>query len=162
MAKNESAKPDDKSTEPGPATGAAGALAANPARGENPTKNDAAATPDQTKPKKTPWFRVTVMILFAVVYAWDVFFALWNLLGILEKIQSINKGYVLNNFTLIETPWVPLIVNLVLPVVVFGLALWISRRRNVGILAFMLLAGLGVVGAGTLTLMVYVQGLMPY
>lgn len=107
--------------------------------------------------KKTPWFRFAVMILFGIVYAWDLFAALSNLIGKLDQIARVNEVRELNGFPLVDTPWVPLIANLALPVVVFGLALWMSRRRSVGILAVILLAGLGVVAAVSLTLIAYVR-----
>lgn len=107
--------------------------------------------------KRTPWFRFTVMILFGIVYAWDLFAALSNLIGKLDQIARINEVRELNGFPLVDTPWVPLIANLALPIVVFGLALWMSRRRSVGVLAVILLAGLGVVAAVSLSLIAYVR-----
>ena len=118
--------------------------------------------PEHGQPERTrtPWFRVTVIILFAVVYVWDVFVSLSNFLGALDVIRAKNEVQAANNSNLYDTPWVALIVNLVLPIVVFGLSLFLSRRRSVGILAVFLLAGLGVVAAMSLGLIVYVQGVL--
>lgn len=115
-----------------------------------PTESTVQTAP--TPHKKTPWFRLTIMILFGIIYAWDLFAALSNFFGKLDQVSQINKVRELNGFPLIDTPWVPLVANLLLPIVVFGLALWISRRRSVGILAVMLLAGLGVVAAVSLSI----------
>ncbi len=111
--------------------------------------------------KKTPWFRYTVMVLFGIVYAWNLFSAFSNFFGIVEKVSRINEVRALNNFSLVDTPWVPIIVNLALPLVVFGLAVWMSRKRSVGILAVMLFAGLGVVAAVSLSLTAYVIAITP-
>lgn len=119
-----------------------------------PEKAEAAPAPAPAK--KPRWFRATVIILFGIVYAWDLFAALSNFIGKLDQLSKVNEVRVLNGFAEIATPWAPLVANLVLPVVVFGLALWIARRRNVGLLALMLLAGLGVVAAVSLSLIAYV------
>lgn len=116
---------------------------------------------DATEVAKTPWFRFTVMILFGIVYAWDLFAALSNFFGVLQKVSRINEVRALNNFSLIATPWVPILVNLLLPLVVFGLAVWVSRRRSVGVLAVVLFAGLGVVAAVSLSLTAYVLAVTP-
>ncbi len=111
---------------------------------------------------KTPWFRFTVMILLGIVYAWDLFTALSNLVGVSSDVARVNEVRAANNFSLIDTPWVALIVNLLLPLIVYGLALWISRRRSVGILAMMLFAGLGVVAALSLSIAAYVRAILPF
>ena len=111
--------------------------------------------------KKTPWFRFSVMILFGVVYAWDLFWGLWNFIELQADLANKNEVRALNNFSLIDTPWVPILANLILPIAVFGLALWISRRRSVRILAVMLVAGLGVVAAVSLSLTAYVLAITP-
>lgn len=98
------------------------------------------------------WFRVTVMVLFGLLYAWDLFEAVSNLFGKLGELARVNEVRELNGFTPIDTPWAFLIANLLLPIVVFALATVIARKRNVGILAMVLLAGLGVVAAVSLSI----------
>ena len=118
-----------------------------------------ATPPDKTEPapaKKPRWFRATIIVLFGIVYAWDLFSALSNFIGKLDQLSKVNEVRVLNGFAEIATPWMPLIANLILPVAVFGLAVWFARRCNVGILALMLLAGLGVVASVSLSLISYV------
>ncbi|MEO7348742.1 MAG: hypothetical protein ABIW32_02605 [Terrimesophilobacter sp.] len=102
------------------------------------------------------WFRVTVIVLFGLLYVWDLFEAVSNLFGKLAELASVNEVRALNGFAPIDTPWAFMIVNLLLPVVVFALAVVIARKRNVGILAMVLLAGLGVVGAISLSLTAFV------
>lgn len=118
------------------------------------------ATPaktEETTGQKPRWFRLSVIILFAIVYTWDLFAALSNLVGKLGEIARLNETRGHNGFPPLDTPWIPLIANLALPIVVFGLAVWTSRRRSVGILALVLLAGLGVVAAVSLSLIAYVR-----
>lgn len=125
--------------------------------------NDSGATPVDVpvEKKKTPWFRFTVMILFGVVYAWNLFSALSNFFGLQADLARKNEVRVLNGFSLIDFPWLPIIVYMVLPLAVFGLAVWIARRRSVGMLAVMLFAGLGVVAAVSLSLIAYVRAIVP-
>lgn len=111
---------------------------------------------DEKPVRRASWFRLTVIILFGLLYAWDLFAALSNLFGKLDELARRNEVRVLNGFAPIDTPWALLIANLLLPVVVFGLALLIARKRNVGVLSIVLLAGLGVVAAVSLTLIALV------
>jgi hypothetical protein len=116
-----------------------------------------APDPAQPAKRRMPWFRLTVMVLFGIVYAWDLFVAFSNFFGKLDELGRINEVRELNGFPLVETPWIPLVANLALPVVVFALGVWIARRRSVGILAVVLVAGLGVVAAVSLSIVAYVR-----
>lgn len=102
--------------------------------------------------KRMPWFRLTVIVLFALVYAWDLFEAVSDLLGVAAQITKYNENATLIGLNTISIPWTVLVINLLLPPVVFGLALLITRRRNVGILAVVFVVGLGVVAAVSLSL----------
>lgn len=102
------------------------------------------------------WFRVTVIVLFGLLYAWDLFEAVGNFFGKLGELDRVNEVRTLNGFAPIDTPWAFLVANLVLPVVVFALALLVARKRNVGILTMVLLAGLGVVAAISLSITSFV------
>ncbi len=113
------------------------------------------------KVQRTPWqwalwIRTTVIVLFGLLYAWDLFEAVSNLFGKIEERARINEVRQLNGFAPLDTPWVFLLANLALPIVVFGVAILIARKRNVGILAMVLLAGLGVVAAISLTITAFV------
>lgn len=102
--------------------------------------------------KKLQWFRLAVIILFALVYAWDLFEALSNLFGVADQVTRYNEFLELNGLNTVAIPWAVLVANLLLPIVVFGLVLVLTRKRNIGILAIVLLAGLGVVAAVSLSL----------
>lgn len=120
------------------------------------TDTGKAATAAAAKPARKRWFRATVLVLFGLLYAWDLFEAISNMFGKLDELAKRNEVRTLNGFPPIDVPWVYLLANLLLPVVVFGLAILVSRKRNVGILAIVLLAGLGVVAAVSLTLVAIV------
>lgn len=106
--------------------------------------------------RKVPWFRVAVIVIFALFYAYDLFEAITNTFGVVEQITKYNEYAELNGTNTSAIPWPILIANIVLPVAVFGLALLVARKRNVVILAVVLLTGLGVIGALTLTLIALV------
>ncbi len=117
---------------------------------ENTAENTAGN--ETQKPTRTRWFRVTIIILFGLFYTWDLFSALWNFVGKLDELRIVNEVRALNSYVLIETPWIPLVASLLVPPVIFVLALLVARKRNVGVLAMVLLAGLGVVAAISLSL----------
>jgi hypothetical protein len=139
-----------------------------PDRAENATKavgtetgSDAAGTsaiPASQSPapsaRRPSWLRLTVAILFALFYAYDLFEAISDTFGVSAQITKYNENASLIGINTVAIPWAVLIANLLLPIVVYGLALLISRRRNLGILAIVLLAGLAVVAALSLSLTV--------
>ena len=102
--------------------------------------------------RKLPWFRLAVIIVFALVYAWDLFEAITDLFGVAAQITRYNENATLIGLNTIPIPWVVLIGNLLLPLVVFGVAVVVARKRSAGILAIVLFAGLGVVAAVSLSL----------
>lgn len=110
------------------------------------------AKPTAKPARKLPWFRLAVIIVFALVYAWDLFEGISNLFGVAAQITKYNENATLIGLNTTTIPWVVLIANLLLPLVVFGLAVLIARKRSAGILALVLFAGLGVVAAVSLSL----------
>ncbi len=139
IVKPEPAKP--AAGKPSSATPAATAV--GPSKGE----------PVKPQSKKGPsWFWWTVAILFALLYAWDLFEALANMFGVSDQLNRLNEFREQNGLNTVAIPWVPLVINVALPIVVYFLSLFVSRKRNVGVLAIVLLCGLGVVAAGSLSL----------
>lgn len=114
--------------------------------------NDVPAT--SAPAKKRSWMRLTVVILFALFYAYDLFEAISDLFGVAAQITKYNENATLIGINTIAIPWSVLVANLLLPIIVFGLALLIARRKNLGVLAIVLLVGLAVVAALSLTLAV--------
>lgn len=134
-----------------PATGSTQSTPAKSAPAKPASGEPASGRPDD-RAKRMPWFRLTVIVLFALVYAWDLFEAISDLLGVAAQITKYNENATLIGLNTISIPWTVLVINLLLPPVVFGLALLITRRRNVGILAVVFVVGLGVVAAVSLSL----------
>lgn len=114
----------------------------------------AAETPKPASAKKASWLRLTVAILFALLYAYDLFEAIADTVGVAAQITKYNENATLIGINTVAIPWVVLVANLLLPIVVYGLALLVARRRNLGVLATVLLVGLAVVAALSLSLTV--------
>ncbi|WGD38253.1 hypothetical protein [Lysinibacter sp. HNR] len=79
-----------------------------------------------------------VSILFFFFYAFAVFAALGNLIGVTQiaNVLGANISFV---------GWIVLIIGIVFPPIIFGLGVWLGRKRSVLSRALVLLAGLGLV-----------------
>lgn len=115
------------------------------------TAKDVGRAAPPASARKSSWLRLTVVILFALFYAYDLFEAISNLFGKVDEINRSNEFRELNGINPIDVPWVFLIANLLLPVLVFLVASLLGRRRGVSIHALLYLVGLGVVAAASLT-----------
>lgn len=115
--------------------------------GHAPTAEKSSVAPK----RKAPWFRIAVIVIFGLFYAYDLIEAISNTFGVVSEINRVNEYAALIGTNTSTIPWTLLIANMLTPLVVFGLGLLIARKRNVGILAIVLLAGLGVVGVLTLS-----------
>lgn len=90
--------------------------------------------------KATPtWLTLTVAALFGLVYAYDVWEAIGNLIGV----PAIYEGLGLTA----RTPWILLIAALVIPIVTFVAVVLVGRHRNLGEKALLFLLGLAVSNA---------------
>jgi hypothetical protein len=82
----------------------------------------AAASADDRAP--TPlWLAITIAVVFATLYAYDVWEAINNFVGL--GLQADALGIGLSAFGLVL-----LIVGLIVPFAVFGLAFWLARSRT--------------------------------
>ncbi len=95
---------------------------------------------------------VAAAILFGLLFAYDLFEAITNLIELPAQIRLANEFAIENGLQAIEVPWGILIANTVLPVAAFAVAWWVGRRHTVGRQALIYLAALAVVAALTLTL----------
>ena len=118
------------------------------------SRTPSAGTETPPGPHRTPWFRLTVIILFALLYAYDLFEAISDTFGVAAQITKYNENATQIGLNTVAIPWAVLIANLLLPIVVFGLCILVARKRNVGVLVIAFLAGLGVIGALSLSLSV--------
>lgn len=93
-----------------------------------------------------------VPILFGLLYAYDLFEGVSNLVAVPGQLAEYNDFLVENGLEPVSVPWLILVVNLVLPVIAFAVASWIGRRRRILIRALLYVAGLAAVAAVTLSL----------
>ncbi len=95
---------------------------------------------------------VLVAILFGLLYAYDLWEAVSNLVAVPTQLAEYNAFLIENDVTPVPVPWAVLIANLLLPPAAFVLAWRVGRRRPVLVQALLYLLGLAVVAALTLSL----------
>lgn len=105
------------------------------------------ASVDADRPGGPFWLRIVIAVVFALLYAYDAWEAVGNLVGLNLQAQSLDTR--LSGFG-----WTVLIGGIVLPVLVYGVAFWLGRKRSAGILALLLLAGLALDAALSLDMYV--------
>lgn len=99
----------------------------------------APARPERTR--RTPaWVFATIAIVFGLFYAYAAWSGLGNLLGLDSAARSLDT-------TLSGFGWGLLLAGVLLPVVIYGVAFWLGRRREAGPQALILLSGLCLVFA---------------
>ena len=109
-------------------------------------------TASGTRVRRTPvWLSATIAIVFGLFYAYSAWSGLGNLLGLNNAAQLLDTS--LSGFG-----WGLLLTGVLAPVVVFGIAFWLGRRREAGPQALMLLAGLCLVSALSLDIFVFGLG----
>ena len=107
-------------------------------------------TPQRTR--RTPaWLSATIAILFGLFYAYNAWSGLGNLIGLNNAAQGLDT-------TLSGFGWGVLLTGVLAPIVVFGIAFWLGRRREAGPQALLLLAGLALVSALSLDIFVFGLG----
>ena len=75
------------------------------------------------RPATPLWLAITIAVAFGVFYAYDVWEAVGNLVGM--NIYADGLGIALTG-----AGWALLVVGVALPLLVFGTALWLGRRRG--------------------------------
>lgn len=81
------------------------------------------------------WLSFVVAALFGLFYAYDLWEAVGNLVGLSATAASLGT-------TLSAFGWTVLVAGLILPAFIFAAAVWLGRRRTLGVQALLLLAGL--------------------
>jgi hypothetical protein len=101
----------------------------------------ASTAPVEASRSRTPfWLAVTLAILFGLFYAYDVFEALGNLLGISDFANGLDAS--INGFG-----WVLLVLGLVLPIAIFATAFTLARQRGPLVQVAFYAVGLGLSAA---------------
>lgn len=83
-------------------------------------------------PRHPRWVLYGILGLTGLLYA----YAIWNAIAYMVPLVGLPVG---------ATTWVALILSIVLPAVVYGAAIALTRRRRLGTVALVLVAGLGLV-----------------
>ncbi|TBN56054.1 hypothetical protein EYE40_00815 [Glaciihabitans arcticus] len=88
--------------------------------------------------KRFGWLTIAVIVLFGLLYAYDV----WEAIGNLLQFPQVYVDQA-------DVPWWLLIANLALPVLLFGLALWLGWKRSFIDKVLLFFVGLSVVAVLT-------------
>jgi hypothetical protein len=110
---------------------------------------DGAAVPAGAPPRASGPIRLvaTISIVFGLLYAWDIWEAVGNLVGLNLAAGALDTQ--LSGFG-----WGILIGAILLPAGVYAVAFWIGRKRRPGALALLLLVGLALIAVVTLDIYV--------
>lgn len=103
---------------------------------------------------------VALVVLFGLLFAYDLFEAVTNLVSVPGQARYANNDFYAENGLdglVASPPWVALIANVALPPAAFVAALVVVRRRPLPVVALVMLAGLAAVAALSLTITAYVQ-----
>lgn len=101
--------------------------------------------------RRVGWLGLTIAILFGLFYAYDLFEAISNAVGVPAQINGYNAARATVQLDPVPIPWGWLVVDVLVAPVVYVLAFLLGRRRSVAIAALIFFIGLTVVSAVTLT-----------
>ena len=102
--------------------------------------------------RRTPqWLVVTIAVFFGLFFAYDLWGAIGNLVGLNAAAQSLDTQ--LSGFG-----WAVLIAGVVLPILVYAIAFWLGRARGAAARAVLFLVGLCLVAVLTLDIFTFGLG----
>ena len=104
-----------------------------------PVEKAIAADDRASRKGRLGWLGLTLAALFGLFYAYDVWEAVGNLVGVPHYYESVGFAA--------STPWALLIAALVFPFVIFIIVFVLGIRRNVGEKALLFITGLAVSNA---------------
>ena len=93
-----------------------------------------------------------IAIVFALFFAWDLFEAISNVIGVVNNVARNNEASATLGLAQQGVPWLLLIVDLLVAPVFYGLAFLLGRRRDLFARAALLLIALAAVAAFTLSI----------
>lgn len=88
-----------------------------------PVESSTGPTPQLERPRTPQWLAMVLAVFFGLFFAYDVWEALGNLVGIANYASQLDGA-------LTALGWVVLIGALVLPIALFALAFWVGHRRG--------------------------------
>ncbi|MET4781639.1 hypothetical protein [Glaciihabitans sp. UYNi722] len=95
---------------------------------------------------------IVIAIIFGLFYAYNLFWAISNVVGVTTQINSYNVNRVKFGLEAVSTPWVVLIADVLISPVVYALAFFLGRRQTIFVKIVYFFLGLAVVAAVLLTL----------
>jgi hypothetical protein len=101
-------------------------------------------TSEPTPSARYGWASITVAVVFGLLNAYVLWNAIGNLITLPKEFGSV-------------TPWWLLILDVAVPVVFYGAAFVIGRRRTLAARALLFLIALTVVGCSTVGSIAFVQ-----
>ena len=107
------------------------------------------------------WASVGVAILLGLFYAYDLFQAISNVVGLSTDIATKNTLRDAAGTDLIATPWPLLVIDLLVPPVIYVVAFLLGRRRAIHVRAALFVVGLIAVSAISLSLVALAFQLVP-
>lgn len=119
---------------------------------ENPIEEIVADDERESKRGRYGWLSLIVAALFGLFYAYDIWEAIGNLFGVPAAYSGVFAKYV---------PWLLLWAGVLIPPVVFAVAVFVGRRRNVFARALIFLVGLAVVACLTLACLALADLILP-
>jgi hypothetical protein len=97
-----------------------------PAGGDAPGVDATAIDPtstDSSRPATPLWLAVTIAVLFGVLYVYDVWEAVRDLVGMSLLVGDLGVSFAAGGIVI-------LVAALVVPLLVFGIAFWLGRHRG--------------------------------
>jgi hypothetical protein len=107
--------------------------------------SQATGTTSQPRSAAPLWLAVTIAVIFGVLYAFDVWEAVRDLVGMSLMVGDLGVSFAGIGIGI-------LIAALLVPLIVFGIAFWLGRRRGPLAQVVLFLAGYALVQALTLDL----------
>jgi hypothetical protein len=106
--------------------------------------------------------RVVVWIVFAVLFGYMTVQSVGNLVVITDKLQKFNEFVASAGGTSLQrpVPWVWLLLDVVVPPIAFGVAVWVTRRSTALVTVAVLVVAFAAAGALWLDLQLYVPSLV--
>ncbi len=101
-------------------------------------------TAETTPVHKYSWPSIVVAVVFGILYAYVLWTAIGNLIQLPAALGSV-------------TPWWLLILDVVLPVVVYVVAFLFGRRRSLGVRTLFFVIGATVLSVATVGSIAFVQ-----
>lgn len=100
-----------------------------------------------------------VVVVFGLLFAQDLFQAITDAFAVPADIAALNALRAEGDLSPVAVPWLPIIVNLALPPILFAAALAVSWRRSALVTLLVFAVALALVAALTLD-MYLLAGLM--